>query len=108
MLRLAMILPFVLACADEGRALSAEERSLVGCWERDSRPDRTLFRFHDDGEVSQQVLPAGTTYRGTFSLEGDQLTLDFGEEPPTYTIMLTADELALGSLGVFARVACEG
>lgn len=108
MVRLALVLPFLLACADDGRTLSADEQPLVGCWEGQQGSKLVRFRFHADGDVSQQLLPDGATYTGTFARAGDQLTFDFGEEPPTYTITLTPSELAIDGLGVFARVACEG
>ena len=98
-----------LAACDttEPPPLAADEQLLLGCWEGQQGTKTVQLRFHADRTVDTRIVPAGTWYTGTFSLAGHALTYDFGEEPPTYQIELSANELRYREPAfTFARIAC--
>lgn len=83
-----------------------EEQALLGCWAGQQGEKRVQFRFHADHSVDNRVA-GGTWYTGTFAVVGDQLTYNFGEEPPTYTIAVTTTTLSYTDPPfTFTRTAC--
>jgi hypothetical protein len=98
----------LVACdsASEPPPLTAHEQQLLGCWEGQQGTKTVQFQFHADRTVDTRIK-GGTWYTGTFTLVGDALTYDFGEEPPTYRIELTATELRyVEPAFTFARTSC--
>ena len=80
----------------------------MGCWRGYSGDEYVEYRFDRDGHsVVLRDLTHGGSFNGQYDLDGSALTLDFGEEPPTYSISLTATELKVLDLGfVYTRTGC--
>ena len=107
-MRNLLLVALVAACASDSTELAIEEQALIGCWEGQLYGGKVeQFRFHDDRTVDNRIVD-GTWYTGNFTVDGDQLTLDFGEEPPTYRIQsVTTTQLELDSrAGTYTRITC--
>jgi hypothetical protein len=109
-MRTCIVLSLALtACTanDDGSSLSTTEEALLGCWEGAQGTKQVTYRFHSDRTVETGIV-GGTLYAGTFRLSAPTaLTLDFGEEPPTYQIAITATMLTFTDFPfTFARVSC--
>jgi len=108
-MRSFLLLSCLAACADttSSTELAVEEQALIGCWEGLQGDKTVQFRFHDDLTVDNRIA-GGTWYHGTWSVDGDALTYDFGEEPPTYHIVVTPDRFSYVELPfTFTRYYCD-
>jgi len=108
-MRLLLALPLLVACADQPvSGLLPEEQALLGCWEGAQGLKTVQYRFHEGRTVDARVVNGETGWQiGTFSVVGDALTYDFGEEPPTYQIDVTTTTFSYRELPfTFARITC--
>ncbi len=88
--------PTVDANPANASALSQESQALVGCWQGYQGDEHLEYRFGSDGKtVLNRDLRRQASYLGSYTLTSDKLTLDFGEEPPTYKVQLTPTTLTL-------------
>jgi hypothetical protein len=102
-----LLVVLVASCADDGSVnLSADETKLVGCWSGFSGDEHVEYRFHDDHSVVLTNLEREASYPGQFALQGAALTLDFGEEPPTYQVTITPTTLTFVDVG-FEYTRCK-
>jgi hypothetical protein len=88
------LLSLLAACGttDTNEQLSHSEQTLLGCWIGMQGDKQVTYRFKADHTVQNGIV-GGTLYSGVFSLDGAALTMDFGEEPPTYQIIVTPAKL---------------
>jgi hypothetical protein len=91
----------------EGIQPQVGAQELMGCWQGYWGDHHVEYRFRPDGSVDDRMLPAGPTYHGRYSLADDLLTLDFGEEPPTFLVDVDATILTFVQFPlVFSKVGC--
>ena len=107
----AMVLGLLAAACEgdpESGPVSEQARALFGCWEGFQGDEHNEYRFAVDGHtVLLRDLDSGATYTGLYDVDANRLTLDFGEEPPTFEIEVTAETLTFVEFPfVYDRVEC--